>query len=69
MTIFILFTCVILYQFHFITSPLLLTENNKLWNEKKEHFFYMTTSSYLIISKEVENLSLDTIAFLGTHVY
>ena len=29
----------------------------------------MTTSSYLIISKEVENLSLDTIAFLGTHVY
>ena len=37
-TFFIPFTYITLCEFYFYTSPVLLTENKKLWNERKEDF-------------------------------
>ena len=54
----------IFYSIHlvlFTTLPILLyhlpciIKKNKLWDEKKRFFVYMTTLTYHIISKEVEN--------------
>ena len=42
-------------QFYSITSLVLFTKHNKLWNERKEGFLYMAASTYHIISEEVEN--------------
>ena len=36
--------------------------------EKRRFFAYMVVSAYHVISMELENLSLDSIKFLGTHV-
>ena len=33
-------TCVTLCQFYYIAFTVLLTENNKLWNERKKDFLY-----------------------------
>ena len=55
MAFFIPFTCIALSQFYSITSPVLFTKNNKIWNEKKEDFLYIATSGYHVISKEMEN--------------
>ena len=33
-------TCITLCQFYYIASPVLLTKNKKLWNERKEEFLY-----------------------------
>ena len=35
-------------QFYSITSPVLFTKSNKLWNEKREDFFYMAVSGSVI---------------------
>ena len=35
------FTRVTFCRFYSITSPVLLTKNNKLWNEGKEDFLYI----------------------------
>ena len=55
MTFFTPLTCVTLSQFYSITSLVLFTEHNKLWNERKEGFLYMAASTYHVISEEVEN--------------
>ena len=56
MTLFIPLTCATLYQFYCITTSVLFTKNNKLWNKRKGYFFvYMATWAYDFISKEVEN--------------
>ena len=55
MPFFIPLTCVTLSQFYSITSLVLFTKHNRLWNEKKNIFVHMTDSAYRIISKEVEN--------------
>ena len=34
----------------------------------KKYFVYVTASAYHVISKEIENRIMDTIAFLDTHV-
>ena len=48
---------------------MLFTKNNKLWNEKKDDFYvYMATLVYHVISKEVNIMSVATIAFLDTHI-
>ena len=55
MAFFVPLTCVTRSQFYYITSLVLFTKNNKLWNERKEDFFvYMAASAYHI-SREVEN--------------
>ena len=41
MTFFIPFTSVSHCQFNSVTFPVLFTENNKLWNERKEYFLYI----------------------------
>ena len=38
---FISLSCVTFSQFYSITSLVLFTENNKLWNERKEGFLYI----------------------------
>ena len=69
MTFFIPLTFIILCQFYSITSPALFTKHNKVLNEKKEDFFaYMAATAYHVISKKSKIASLDTIAFLDTHV-
>ena len=44
-----------LREFYFITSPVLFTKNNKLWNHRKEDFFCtygcFSVSSYIKESK------------------
>ena len=47
--------CVTLSQFYSITSIVLFTKNNKLWNKRKNIFVCMAASAYHVISKEVEN--------------
>ena len=34
----------------------------------KKYFVHVTASAYHVISKEIENRIMDTIAFLDTHV-
>ena len=41
-------TCFTLGQFYSITSPVLFTKSNKLWNEKRQYFFYMAVSGSVI---------------------
>ena len=36
--------------------------------EKRRFFVCIAASAYHVVSKEVENRVMDTIAFLGTHV-
>ena len=69
MAFFIPFTFVALCQCYYITSPVLFTKINKLWNKRKEDFFvYMAAWAYHYTSKEVDTAFLDTIAFLDTDV-
>ena len=51
MAFFIPLNCVTLSQFHSITSLVLFTKSNKIWNI----FVYMTASAYHLVSEEVEN--------------
>ena len=41
-------TCFALGQFYSITSPVLFTKSNKLWNEKRKDFFYIAVSGSVI---------------------
>ena len=45
-----LFTYITLFQFYSITSLVLFTEDNKLWNEGKKFFVCMAASVYHVIS-------------------
>ena len=60
-TFFILFTYITLFHYS-ITSPVLFTENNKPWNERKEDFLCTPASAYQVISKEEENRVMETIS-------
>ena len=53
MVFLIPFTCITPFQLHSITSTVLFTKNNKLWNRRFS--IYMTASAYYVISKEAEN--------------
>ena len=56
MPIFLSLAYVILCQFYSITSPVLFTKNNKLWNKAKGNFSAcMASSEYHVLSKEVQN--------------
>ena len=60
MALFTPFIFVKLSQFYSITYPELFNKNKKLWNERKKDFFACkAVSVYHVISKEVENPSLD----------
>ena len=51
---------ILIYKF-----PVLFTNFDKLWNERKKRFLaYIAASGYHVISKEGENPSLDTTEFL-----
>ena len=54
MAFFILFTCVSLCQFCTITPLVLFTNNNKVWNLRKNFFVSLAASVHDVISKEVE---------------
>ena len=70
MAFFIPFTCVTLCQFYSITSPVLFTKNNKLWNERKEDFLYTWLLQRITLYQGRKKIAyLDTIAFLATRIY
>ena len=71
MTFFIPFysTCDTLWQFYSIASPVLFTENNKLWNRRKEDFLYIWMLQCITLYQRVQKTaSLEKIAFLDTHL-
>ena len=69
MAFFIPLTCDTLCQFYSITSPVLFTKNNKLLHQRKEDFLYgWMLKNITLYQKRQKIASLDTIAFLVTHV-
>ena len=63
------FTSVTFCQFYSITSPVLFNKNNKLWNKRKENFWYIWLLQCIKSCRRREKIaSLDTISFSDTHV-
>ena len=68
-TFFIPFTSASHCQFNSVTFPVLFPKNNKLFNERKEYFLYMWLLQCITFYRRRSKItSLDTIAFLDTHV-
>ena len=45
----ILLTCITLFKFYSITSPVLFTKNSKLWNERKEDFLHVWLLQHIML--------------------
>ena len=63
------FTNVTFCQFYSITSPVVFTKNNKLWNKRKDNFLYIWLLQCIKSCRRRDEIaSLGTITFSDTHV-
>ena len=63
------FTNVTFCQFYSITSPVVFTKNNKLWNKRKDNFLYIWLLQCIKSCRRRDKIaSLGTITFSDTHV-
>ena len=70
MAFFITFIWAKLCQFYSFSSSVLFNKNNKLWNQKREGFLYIWLVQHTMLYQRMQKiLSLETIAFLDTHVF
>ena len=69
-TLLISFYCAsaTLFQCYSITSPVLFTKNNKLWNERKGNFLNMWLLERITLYQRRQKIAaLGTIPFFDTH--
>ena len=63
-------TCVTLCQFYSITSRVLFTKKNKLWNERKEVFLTIWLLQFITLYQRKQKMvSSDKIQFLDMQVF